>query len=273
MMEQNYRKMNKARKDGWKCLECKNSKDITFFIPNNEGKKKSSDEDTEGLKEMFTNFTKEIKSQLNDFEKSLEYNSNQMDDVLKQVHEVKDIFKTMQKKQDEIIKENTMMRKEMDELKYKIQDLEQKSLDHNLEIFGVPDSIPESKAMESLCQIIQVTVPEASSFTAKRSWSGAHGKSKAICVQFQSKHTRDTILKKSKARKPKISDFATDSQDNRSVYINEQLSPYNKQLFYMANKIKMEKNYKFIWVAEGKILLKKTEDSKTIRVKCINDMN
>ena len=47
------------------------------------------------------------------------------------------------------------------------------------------------------------------------------------------------------------------------IHINESLTPYKRQLFGTVLKFKRDHSYKFIWMTNGKILLKKSETSTT----------
>ena len=47
------------------------------------------------------------------------------------------------------------------------------------------------------------------------------------------------------------------------IYANESLTPYRKRLLGRILQFKRDHNYKFIWTANGKIILKKTESSAT----------
>ncbi|KAG8250378.1 hypothetical protein J6590_103211 [Homalodisca vitripennis] len=45
--------------------------------------------------------------------------------------------------------------------------------------------------------------------------------------------------------------------DDRSIYVNESLSPARRALYALARKYQREKNFKFLWVRNGKIFLRK----------------
>ena len=49
------------------------------------------------------------------------------------------------------------------------------------------------------------------------------------------------------------------------IYINESLTLYRKRLFGRINQFKRDKDFKYIWTASGKILLRKS-DTSPIRV-------
>ncbi|XP_046753158.1 uncharacterized protein LOC124416272 [Diprion similis] len=50
------------------------------------------------------------------------------------------------------------------------------------------------------------------------------------------------------------------------IYINEALTIANKSLLYHTKSFAHENNYKFVWVKDGKIFLRETEESRIIRI-------
>lgn len=266
MAEQTFRKMAKAKKDAWRCADCKTRKDLTFNIP-------PGDDTSTAILTEFKKLSQDLKKSMADLEKSVQFNSDQVEELLGKFDYMKSTFEAMQSKQAEIMKENAELKKSVKDLKNQISEIDQKALDHNIEISGVPDHVEEVRVLPLLCEGLGISVPDVTLYTVKRSKLSTAGRPKSIYIQFESKYTRDRILKESKKAKPKVSCFTRESKDTGSVYVNEQLSQHNKLLFYNANKIRKEKQYKYLWISEGNILLKKTEEAtRTIRVRSLEDM-
>ena len=51
--------------------------------------------------------------------------------------------------------------------------------------------------------------------------------------------------------------------DNK-IHINESLTTYRKRLFGKINTFKQQRNHKFLWTANGKILLRENETSRIV---------
>ncbi|XP_008483015.1 uncharacterized protein LOC103519703 [Diaphorina citri] len=268
-----------ARKNTWKCINCKQNREVKKKTDDEEddvtAKGTSNGGDQYGvLKGLFDDFKKTISDQIKDVENGLNFQSEQIADVLKNFGDMNTTFAKMQARQEEILKENQTLKNKVKKLEDKVLDLEQKYLDHNLEVMGVPETMTdESKIMEALCSVAKVAVPQRSRYTLKRSLVGPPGKPKAIIMSFESKYERDSILKACKKCKPKGLDLTKNATDVQPVYVNEQLTPQRKELFFKAMQIKREKKYLFLWVQEGKILLKKNENSRVVRIESIEDMN
>lgn len=276
----NFQKLG-AKKNTWKCINCKQNREVKKKTVEGEDsddgvvKESATGGDQYGvLKGLFNDFKKSISNQIKEVEKGLNFQSGQIADVLKSFGDMNTTFAKMQSRQEEILKENQMLKNTVKKLEGKVLDLEQKALDHNLEVTGIPETMSdESKIMEALCSVAEVTVPRRSSYTMKRSLVGPPGKPKAIIMSFESKYERDLILKACKKSKPKALDLTKNAADIHPVYVNEQLTPHRKELFFKAMQIKREKKYTFLWVQEGRILLKKNESSRVLRIESLEDMN
>lgn len=251
----------------WKCKVC-----MTKGQSSTGGDK--YDQLANHMTALFKKFKNEISTKLTDFEKSVSFNSTQMDEILSGFKEMKKNFTELQAKQEELVRENATLKKNVKELQVHIIDSDQKLLGNVLELSGIPDAITEpTEIIESLCKKIQVNPPERTTYTLKRIPSTTQGKPKMTVITFASKFVRDEIIKAGKKYKPKVQDFTGASEDTQSVFVNEQLTPHNKKLFFNANKVKKEKGFAYLWVSDGRILLKKTQDSTTIkRILSIEDM-
>ena len=87
-------------------------------------------------------------------------------------------------------------------------------------------------------------------------------------VKFVSRKVKFDILKAKRGVSNKNFKFR-----NNDIFINEHLSPTNRSLFAGANGKKRELGYRFCWTKGGKILMRKTEDSEVIPIKCQKDLD
>uniref|UniRef100_A0A8D9FDQ1 FP protein C-terminal domain-containing protein n=1 Tax=Cacopsylla melanoneura TaxID=428564 RepID=A0A8D9FDQ1_9HEMI len=291
--EVNWRKLGKNR-DSWKCYECKNtkgSKDGNKDLnplgnsdgneDNNAKKNQAGLSPTTGntpvtensMREMFNEFSKTITVQIKEFEKSIQHSSDQMDTLLSRLDNMQEAFSHIQVKQQAMERENAVLKNTVDNLGRQMMEFEQKSFERNLELNGVPESVNEPKAiMETLCKKAKVDIPAENTYIMERAKTGPATKPKVVIIKFESKLVRDSILKGCKVSKPQVGDFTGNTAANAPVYVNEQLSPNYKKLFYQANQIKKEKNFAFLWLADNKILFKKTKEARTVRIYCTDDM-
>ena len=86
-----------------------------------------------------------------------------------------------------------------------------------------------------------------------------------ILIIFKNKVMRDTVYaNKSNLRK-------LDDRHGK-LFLNENLPKNLKILLGKANKIRKEKNYKFIWTKNGTILVRKTDNCNVISISRPSDI-
>lgn len=62
------------------------------------------------------------------------------------------------------------------------------------------------------------------------------------------------------------------SMDSK-IYVNERLTKNRKTLFSKTRLACKEKRYKYVWVNNSEILVKKDDGEKTLRIKSDRDIN
>lgn len=94
-----------------------------------------------------------------------------------------------------------------------------------------------------------------------------------LIVRFVRRHQRDNFLKAAKTRSPLHSTDIEISGANRQVYINERLTPGNRQLFRAARLAAKEHGYRYCWCRNGAILIRKQEGNPPIRIRNSDDLD
>lgn len=56
------------------------------------------------------------------------------------------------------------------------------------------------------------------------------------------------------------------------IYINEHLTKVRRHLLYKTKEVAREKHYKYVWINEGDILIRKDDQSKVIRIRELGDV-
>lgn len=93
---------------------------------------------------------------------------------------------------------------------------------------------------------------------------------KNIIVKFTSRKPRDKLMQA--AKKKRLTTLELGLEESKPIYVNEHLCPENKLLLGKAIQTKREKQWKFAWVSEGKILMRKQETSTVVHVTCEEDL-
>ncbi|KAL3288441.1 hypothetical protein HHI36_002886 [Cryptolaemus montrouzieri] len=93
---------------------------------------------------------------------------------------------------------------------------------------------------------------------------GNNGK-KQIKLVFRDKEKKELFM--SKRKESQITTKNLKLTGDSIIYLNHELTRQNQLLFKLTRDKKRELQYKFAWFAQGKIFLRKTEDSKIIQVR------
>lgn len=91
-----------------------------------------------------------------------------------------------------------------------------------------------------------------------------------IVVQFKSRVKRDAVI--DKARKKRLSASTFKLEGNSHVFVNDHLCPVLKKLLGEVIARKNEKKWKYAWTKGGKIYARKTDESRTLRVTSLKDI-
>lgn len=100
-------------------------------------------------------------------------------------------------------------------------------------------------------------------YRVKSGFSETSGLPPPIIIKFNKKVDKELVLKNKKGITLDTSLIYPDSE-KRYIYINENMTKYYKQLFKKARDLKRKNTVKFAWFKNGKVFIKKTDDSQSI---------
>lgn len=160
---------------------------------------------------------------------------------------------------------------EVNQLKLKIDDIEQKSLEKMIEISGIPTSKDEdcAKIAEEIGNKlnVKIQVEKAIRIPIK------NNQFSKILVWLRDKDMKSNLVTKCKKNR---SFFANQINENWSstvrIYINEHLTKVRRHLLYKTKEAAREKHYKYVWTNEGDILIRKDDQSKVFRIRELGEV-
>lgn len=88
-----------------------------------------------------------------------------------------------------------------------------------------------------------------------------HTKIPPIIIRFNDRSERDKWVSKRTALK------------DEHVYINENLTRLQRWLFWNTEDCAREMNYKYVWMKDGKIFVRKRDGAAAIRIDDESDLN
>lgn len=186
--------------------------------------------------------------------------------------DLKKTLETLKRDNTALKKDNAALREGLDAARCEIRDLKQYSRQQNLEIKGLPIKKDEDLASSIISFAERFAVPITSEELDVVHRVPSKDKTKQnVVVRCRSRSTRNRILQAVKKKKITPADFGYEGDG--PVYVNEHLCAENKILLGKAISRKREKNWKFVWFSNGKVLARKAENSNVVHIRCENDIS
>lgn len=201
----------------------------------------------------------------------LEENSIALQNALLKIEE----FST---KLDDLQTENKDLKCKVAELESKVDDLEQYSRRNCVEIQGISEENNESvlEIVKDVGRALNMEISDGMIDTCHRlgKKDSTYTRPRGIIVKFVRRLDKESLMKKRREKK----DFSTrhlnlKTPSDDPVYVNESLSPMRRKLLAIARAFKKENNYKYIWLRNGNILLRKEEGSNVIQINTQADLD
>lgn len=244
----------------WKCKSCK-------------------DESTEGnslLEDLVRKVDALVKDMADlrrgqsDFGDSLTFYGNKIDDFNHQMEILAKVSKTV----DALNQELSCVKKECSSLRAEIEYMHQQGRSNNVEICGVPEKNRENilTLVKRVGSEIGITVLDEDISVSHRvsrfSKSQLPGRApKNIVVKFANIGKRNVFLDAAKKRRnPGLTSSDLGFEEKFQIFINEHLSPYYKLLFGKSRDFCKNNNYKYCWVKDMKIFVKKGDGEKAVHI-------
>ena len=194
---------------------------------------------------------------------------------------------------DKLIEVNTLQKEEISNLKsqaaalktqeikdsIKVDELEQYGRRQNLEIVGVPEKEDENTnaIVLEVAKMLDVDIMSSHISTShrlpkKKASSRNNSGSSPIIVRFTSRDIRNQIYaNRKKARFVDLKNFSV--SDTKNIFVNENLTPTRKQLFWKTKQEVKNNSWKYIWTHNGNVFVKKDDNASITAIKNELDLN
>lgn len=202
---------------------------------------------------------------------SVNFMGNKFDEFNNTVSKLLNEMKELRKENRKISDINRNLVTEVNILKQKIDDIEQKSLEKMVEISGIPISKDEdcAKIAEEIAAKLNVAihVKKAVRIPIK------NNQFSKILVWLSHKDMKSNLVTKCKRNRDL---FAKQINSNWSstvrIFINEHITKVRRHLLFKTKEAAKEKLYKYVWINEGDILVRKDDQSKVFRIRELGDI-
>ncbi|KAF6203940.1 hypothetical protein GE061_002278 [Apolygus lucorum] len=283
---ENYRKLKTELKASWRCDPCCHASRVTKQLagraevidevdevePSDDDQdlvETSKNMDMEGkIDLLLSSFNKQMKS----MKRSMQFFNENFESTQKILKELKNEVTENRKEVDQLVRKNKNLERKVTYLDMKLNDVEQRDLRNDIQISGIPETTGEDvhEIVRSLMQGagLQKT-PEVEIVDAFRVGKvDKKGKKKRnIIVKFSELEPKTEMIQWSRRGKGiELSSVDTRFPKDTMAYISERLTGYNRYLFAITKAFAKEYSHKFVWVKDGKIYMRKDEQSVAKRI-------
>lgn len=259
----------------WFCPDCRpNNKQKRPSLPPADGDAEETEDEFENQTSSTLKIVKTIQSHMMVFDKktadmlnSVNFCSEKISDFEAMMGKVNQRLEMIER----LSKENAQLKADVRALSDRVDTLEQQMRSNNVDIQGIPE-----KQNENLFSIVQkigehINCPISSQdidaiFRAK---SRNPNNPKPIIIKLFRKKKRDDILAAAKNKRQQNETSTpglTIEGISNKLFINEHLTGLTKSLLNAAKGSAKTKNYKYVWVREGGVYVRKEDQSRIIRI-------
>lgn len=200
------------------------------------------------------------------FSTSLQHFNDVIEDFRAEMKNFKEEINTLNALKNEL----AILKQDHAKVNVELQGLQQYMRRENVEIIGVAENRSEN-LMQVICSIgnhvgcpIQQTDIAACHRVAHSASSNT--KSRSIIAKFVNRFKKEEFVTACRKRKGFSGKDVNINNCNDPLYVNDHLTIENKNLLRQTRELCKQKNYKFVWVRECKILVRKNEGSRIIHI-------
>lgn len=180
-------------------------------------------------------------------------------------------------------RENEFLNSTIRDISARLNTVELHMRDSNLEINGIPEHRSENlvNTVVQLSKIVESPLSDNDIQYATRvaKMSNDNDRPRPVIVKLRTARLRDNILAATTKFNRKTSDDKLSTQHlglggpRKPVFVAEHLTPANKSLHAAARKKAKEMSYKFVWVRNGRIFVRRDVECQSIVIRNLESLN
>lgn len=217
---------------------------------------------------------KDLRQRLESMEKSLQFISSFHDDLKNELRTINKDNKSIKDKLYTLDNITTEHDKRINNLEIVADLFNQEKLKNNIIIAGLPSNLVNKfSAVEQIANKLNV---EITNNDIEQNIIELKQKNKqdtsTYVVQCKSQQTKLNLLMKSRKIRICTDDLKLSNGLNNRIFVMHHLTALQSKLYYEAKKTKNKYNFKYLWISNGKIMLRKEEGSKFFPIISLHDI-
>lgn len=184
-----------------------------------------------------------------------------LEDIMDKLESMEQKYSDLLSKYEEQKKINDTVQQELKDVKKELNKWEQSKLINNMLVQGVP--LKENENLQEVVKQIgqYLDAPIRKRFTAYR--LGKNNNS-PIKIEFEDGNEKKQMMISKKRLQMESRNLGF--PNSNKIYLNHELTKGNVKLHTAARLFKKQHNYKFLWIHDGNIFIRKNENSRIILV-------
>ncbi|CAH2088084.1 unnamed protein product [Euphydryas editha] len=219
----------------------------------------------------------EFRNAISSFESSMTYFNTELEKVKSEHNEQLEIIRVLKTEIESLKSSNRT-------LSSRLAQIDQHARSSNLEIHCVPENKQENliNTVVQLGKVIKCPISEAQIHYCSRlaKMNSTSPRPRSILVKFNSPRLRDEFLaatikfnRNNRDDKLNASHLGIGGTKRSAIYVAEHLTRENKSLHAATRSRARELGYKYVWVRDSRIFVRKNEQSNFIHINNIDALN
>ena len=158
----------------------------------------------------------------------------------------------------------------INELLVKVDNLEQKEYDRDVQIVGLTETKSEKDDLKCMLKLAKekmgIKLKTADVKSIHRLGKKTQSKKRDMIVSFSDSSVRDAFYQKRKT-------LSVNKDPSKNIYVNDRLTDYRKGLFFATRKLYKAKKLFATWTQKGNVLVRKDEDSAVVQIHSYRDLD
>lgn len=256
----------------WRCNPCaaERRKSMVF-----ESQAQSGNLTLEDIMSILREIKAEMRETIKEFNSSYEVLNEKLEANTELLKKQSEELRSYIDETTRLREENCVLKKKIIDLEVRLEDSEQYSRGNCLELHGIPEEPNECviDIVKNIGQALELNINDSMVDNCHRLGKRGDASGPAgIIVKFVRKLDAEEVLRKRRIKRNLSTSHLGLSLD-RPVYINESLCPARRRLYSLARAAKREKGYKYLWLRNGKIFLRKEENAPICYIKSQTDLD
>lgn len=262
----------------WRCETCNNVRRKSMQV---QSKLDENQPNLNDVISLLNEMRKESKDQINKLEtdlgNSVENCHQTIEELKKTVQMQTESLNKYEKMYDALFEENKKLHLHIKEMEKREDESNQYLRINCVEINGIPES-----NNENVLQIIKTVGDSLGLEVKEESVDACHrlgikrvneSRPRGIIVKFTRRLVKEEMLKKRRVKRNlNTHDIGFTDKPAEVIYINESLTPARREVHKEVRALKKKKGFSFVWVRNGKILVRPEEGASVIAVTTMDDV-